>query len=263
MNKKKKIIIIDSGIGGLYIYKNINFYKNNYIYVMDNYGFPYGNKNYLYILNRILNIINYLKKIYKIILLIIACNTASIITYKYIKKKFKFPIIGTFPNIKKSIKKTKNNLILLLGTYITINSSYINNIIINIKKKKIIKIYSSKLVKISEKKIKFNKKINTNIIKNIIFLKLKKKNPDTIIIGCTHFGFIKKELKKIFLKKITFIDNIKEIKKKIIKYKNLTNNKNKKTKNLFFYTKKENFKKIFILKLKKKYKFNYLKKIKI
>ncbi len=267
--KNKKIIIIDSGIGGLSILKKIISIKINYIYIMDNYGFPYGNKNYIYIANRIYKILLFLSKKYNIIFTIIACNTASITILNYIKKKFNFPIFGILPNIKKAIKKTKNNLILLLGTYITINSNYINNIIKKISNKiKIIKLYSSKLVNYAEKKIKYNFKIKNKYIKNIIIKKNKKKiNPDTLIIGCTHFSFLKKEFKNIFNKNIYIIEYINKIKKKIYKYIKLLNNKKKKIKikkkNYFLYTKKQKFNNKFIKKIKNIYKINILKKIKI
>ncbi len=258
INTNKKIIIIDSGIGGLCIFKINIINKNNCIYIMDNRGFPYGNKNYIYIAKRLLNIINYIKKKYYILFIIIACNTASIICLKYIKKKFFFPIIGIFPNIKKALKITKNNIIILLGTYITINSNYIYKYIKNILNKKIVKIYSSILVKKSEKKIKYNKKIKIN---KIITNKINKyKYADTIILGCTHFYFLKNEIKKIFNKKIYCIEYLNEIKKKINKYINIKNKNNKK---YFFYTKKENFNKIFIKNIKKKYNFTKIKNLNI
>ncbi len=259
INIKKKIIIIDSGIGGLSLF-NINIINSKQcIYVMDNNNFPYGNKNYIYIAKRLFNIINYINNKYNILFIIIACNTASIICLKYLKKKFSIPIIGIFPNIKKAIKKTKNNIILLLATYITINSNYINKIIKK-KKIKIIKIYSSKLVEKAEKKIKYNKKINiNNIFKNKIYNNII---PDTLIIGCTHFYFIKKELKSLFKNKINFIDHLNKIKKNI--YKFIKEKKNKYPKKKYFiYTKKQNFNKIFIKKIKKKYNFKKFKKINI
>ncbi len=262
--KKKIIIFLDSGIGGLYIFKKIiNIIpKNiNYMYIMDNYGFPYGNKNYLYIINRIINITNIISNKFYIIQIIISCNTASIISLKYIKKKIKIPIIRILPNIKLAIKKTQNNNIGLLGTFITINHNYINNLILKIPKKiKIIKKYSLDLVKISENKIKYGI-INIDKIKYIFldWLNLNTK-PDVIILGCTHFSFLKKEIKSLFKNKIIFIDFNKKIKKKIIKI--LTFNKKiKQQRRIFCYTKKYKFYNYFFKKNKIFKKFNEIKNI--
>ncbi len=262
MFKKKYIVFLDSGIGGLYILKNTHKYfkKTNIIYFMDNLKFPYGNKNYLYITKRIYKIVKYLNNIYYIKILILACNTATIISLNFLKKKFKFPIIGTLPNIKKSFKKTKKKVILLLGTYLTINSGYINNFIKKnlFKNIKIIKKYSSELVYLSELKIK-KKKIYINKIKKIFKKEIKNKKLDTIIIGCTHYNFLIKEIKKIFNKKIYFIKNFIKIKKKYLY--NIEKNINKKK--YFFYTKKKKIKKKNIKNINKIYKFSIFKKIKI
>ncbi len=266
--KHKSIIFLDSGIGGLSILKNIenNLPKNKQIiYFMDNLKFPYGNKNYLYITKRVFKIIKYLNKIYKIYILILACNTASIASLAYLSKKFKFPIIGTFPEIKKSFKITKKKTILLLGTYLTINSYYVNKKIKKYLPKNIniIKKYSHELVFQAELKIK-KKKINIKKIKNILKKEIKIKNLDTIIIGCTHYNFIIKEIKKIIKKKIYFIDCTYKIKKKInffLKKKHIKRKKN--IKKIFLYSKKEKNNKYFKKKIKKKFKFSIYQKIKI
>ncbi len=265
---KLNILIIDSGIGGLFILKKIKHLipKNiNYIYLMDNKSFPYGQKNYLYIFKRITNIITFISNKYKIIMSIIACNTASIICNKYIENKFSFPIIKIFPNLNLASQKTKNNIIGLLATFSTINNNLIKQKIKKLPKKiKIIKKYSLELTKQAEFKIK-NKKINKKKLKNIFkdWIKLNK-YPDTIIIGCTHFSFLKKEINNIFKKKFIFIEYNKKIKKKIIKninkYKNIKNNKKK---NIFLFTKKKKYKINFIKLILTKFKFNLIKNINI
>ncbi len=263
--KKKSFIILDSGIGGLYILKKIYKYIPNnikIIYFMDNLKFPYGNKNYLYITKRIFKIIKYLNKIYYIKIVVLACTTASIASLKYLKKKFKFPIIGIYPYIKKKIKKTKQKNILLIGTYLTINSYHVNNIIKKYLSKNIniIKKYSSELVNQSELKINKNK-INLNNIKNIFQKEINIKNLNTIIIGCTHYNFLTKEIKKVFKKEIFFIKNISRVKKKIICILSKKKYKRKK-KDYFFFTKKK-YKNKYIKKIFQLYKFNKFKKINI
>ncbi len=259
MKKESVILILDSGIGGLYIFKkikNIILNKISIIYIMDNKSFPYGNKNYIYIFKRIYKIINYIKKKKKILLIIIACNTASVICYKYIQQKFNFIIIWTLPAIKLATKITKNNNIGLLGTFITINSNYVKKKINNLNKKFIIhKKYSLNLVKFAEKKIKKEKIIN--IFKDWTNLEII---PDTIIIACTHFHFIKKEIQNLINKKIFFVDYISIIKKKIYFFFSLIKINNFKKNKYFLYTKNDKKKIQFI---NKKYNFNIYKKIKI
>lgn len=73
------IAIIDSGIGGISILKQLlKFHPTgNYIYFADNKFMPYGKKDKAFVRNRVENIIYYLKEEYNIKEIIIACNTAS------------------------------------------------------------------------------------------------------------------------------------------------------------------------------------------
>ena len=77
--KNQTIAIIDSGIGGISILRQlIDKYKcGNYIYFADNLYMPYGNKTHKWLNNRIRQIVDILKQKYKVRQFILACNTAS------------------------------------------------------------------------------------------------------------------------------------------------------------------------------------------
>ena len=71
--------VIDSGIGGLSLLKNLsNLYPNeNYIYLADNQYAPYGNKSKKWLVARINELIEYLYANFNVKMVILACNTAS------------------------------------------------------------------------------------------------------------------------------------------------------------------------------------------
>ncbi|QJC37445.1 glutamate racemase [Enterobacteriaceae endosymbiont of Donacia thalassina] len=242
--KQNTIFIFDSGLGGITIFnyiKNI-FFNINFIYLLDNKYFPYGNKSSNFILKRLIKILEKISNNYNISLAIIACNTASVSSLPNIRNYFNFPIIGVTPAIDLAIKKTKNNVIGLLATHTTIKNNKIKEKINFLKKKYEIKIISSsKLVFLAEKKL-LGYKIVINDIKKIfnswfnltIF-------PDTIILGCTHFPLILNELKIIFPQNTYFLDSKKNI---VLKFKkNINSNKTilKKKNNIIFYTKKNKY----------------------
>ena len=77
-NQKETIAIIDSGIGGMSVLKQLaHKFGGNYIYYADNEFMPYGNKSKSEISKRVENVINFLFKHYQVSKVIIACNTAS------------------------------------------------------------------------------------------------------------------------------------------------------------------------------------------
>lgn len=78
-NSNSKIAVIDSGIGGVSVLKQLKkkYNSGNFIYFADNAFMPYGNKSKKTIKKRILSIIKYLKENFHPNVILIACNTAS------------------------------------------------------------------------------------------------------------------------------------------------------------------------------------------
>lgn len=257
------MLIFDSGVGGLSILKYIKKKLPNihYVYVLDNEIFPYGNKNKIFILKRSFKIINTVKNIYPIKMVVIACNTVSTNSLFILRKKFNIPIIGIFPDIETAQKITKNNIIGLIATKSTINSSYTKKIIQKKHFNTVIKIIATnKLALIAEKKvigIKVNKIELQNIFKPWINLSVQ---PDTIILGCTHFSLLKREIQKIFYQSVYFVDSKQMITSKIKNFFYQSNINQKIKKNVFLYSKKnEKLKKLLFCV--QEYNFNMQQKI--
>ncbi|WP_082252573.1 glutamate racemase [Buchnera aphidicola] len=256
------ILILDSGLGGLSIYKKIknNFKNANFIYVCDNAAFPYGTKKESFIISRCLKIISTIATRENITLAILACNTASVTSLLILRNKFNFPIIGIIPNIKKAIKTTKNKTIGLLATRTTIYNKNIQNLIKFYAPRIIIKtLHNEKLIKITEEELK--KKTNSmKLIKKTLNSWITSiEAPDTIILGCTHFYFIKHKIKKLFLNKINIIDSNVLISKKLHK---ILNNNFVKNENIA-YLSRTSKKDKDLLNVFKKYDFIKFKKIEL
>jgi len=259
------VLIFDSGVGGLSILKNIKKILPNihYIYMLDNESFPYGNKTEFFIIQRSIKIIHTIKKIYPINIVVIACNTISTVALSILREKFDIPIFGIFPHIKAAEKITKNKIIGLIATKATINSSYTQKIIYEYSCSNTIKIIgTNKLAVIAEKKIRgvaVSQKKLKNIFRPWINLPTC---PDTIILGCTHFSLLEKEIKNILYKtrSVYFIDSIKKVIFQIKSCLKTSNVNQKIKKNIFLYSKNNNnLKKL--LSFLKQYKFTVIKHI--
>lgn len=202
--KELPIGIIDSGIGGASVLKEIIKILPNerYIYLVDNKHMPYGNKSKRKIKKIIYENVKFLIKNYHIKLLVIACNTASSVCSNYLRKKFTFPIICVEPPIKPAIESSYKK-ILILATEQTLKSNKtiknnIKNTNINNKNRKIEekiiikKLAIKNLAKDIDKNVNnldnLQKKLNENLKNYIDF--------DVIVIGCTHYNFIKDQIEK-------------------------------------------------------------------
>ena len=203
------VLVFDSGIGGLSIYNEIyNKMPNlHYIYAFDNEGFPYGDKSSEYLITRVNHIIATILQSYSIDLAVIACNTASTICLPSLRTNFPFPIVGVVPAIKPASKVTKNKCIGLLATKATIQRAYTSNLIQEFAPDCDVKLLGlSELAHIAENKLQ-GIAVDMQQLEKLLqpWLNLSTV-PDTIVLGCTHYPFIKDELRILF-PNTTFIDS--------------------------------------------------------
>lgn len=203
------VLVFDSGIGGLSVYNEMRKKMPylHYIYAFDNEMFPYGDKSSEFIIDRVNSVIETIAKLYTISLVVIACNTASTICLPNLRSRFSFPIVGVVPAIKPASQVTQNNCIGLLATKATIQRAYTTNLIQQFAKNCTVKLLGlSELALIAENKLQ-GIPVDMQQLKNLLqpWLGLTTV-PDTIVLGCTHYPFIKDELQIIF-PKATFIDS--------------------------------------------------------
>ena len=226
MNNKQYIGFIDSGFGGSSVLKEaINLMPNEkFIFYADSINAPYGTRNKEDILNLTKIMINRLMD-YNLKALVIACNTISVNCFNDLTKIYpNIKIFDTKPalysilskdliikesNIKLSfdnkpkLKITQNKKsILIIATEATINSRFL---------KKEINIYDDYFditKKATGEFVNFVEQMKIDTIECENYAKrIIDKNYDYIMLGCTHFPFIKKILEKVANNKPVFIDN--------------------------------------------------------
>ena len=79
MEKARRVVFFDSGVGGLSVYrdvKKLNPVVEGY-YIFDNECFPYGTKTPEFLEERVCSILRRMRELYAPAAVVIACNTAS------------------------------------------------------------------------------------------------------------------------------------------------------------------------------------------
>ena len=223
-----KIGILDSGLGGLSILKElIKILPNeNYLFYEDSINNPYGDKTDDEIFKIVSNVVDYLlKENCKII--VIACNTATTSCINKLRNKYKNTIfVGTVPAIKVSFDHDFKNTLLIATPY-TIKSNSVHELIDNFKKENQ-NIYLESGKNLAHL-IEINDEEKIDSLLNELLTPYKNKI-DSIVLGCTHYPLIKNKIKKT-LPNCNIIDGSigvsNEVKHQLIKY-NLLNNSSKK-----------------------------------
>lgn len=209
----KPIGIFDSGIGGLTVAKAIAEALPNetIIYFGDTAHLPYGDKSKE-------SIISYSKRITSFLLakgckaVVIACNTASAHAYSDLKKFYpKVPIINVIdPTVDYCLSKYKKGKIGIIATKGTIKSRiYPRKISKKNPKLDVPQLATPLLAPMIEEGF-----FNNNISKTVINSYLSNKNfkdIDAIILACTHYPLIKKEVVSFFKRPVEVIDSTKVV----------------------------------------------------
>ncbi len=187
-----KIGMFDSGIGGLNVLEEVkNLMPNeNIIYYQDSTNNPYGEKTDEELWDIVTNIVNYLKG-EGVKEIIIACNTATTRCIKRLREEYKDIIfIGTEPAIKVATDNNYKN-ILLLGTPGTINSDRLHELVL--KNKSDQNIYLVECDGLANAIENDNKDEIVKLLNHYLD-EYKDKNIDSVVLGCTHYCFIKDEI---------------------------------------------------------------------
>lgn len=164
--------IIDSGKGALAIAKKIINENHQYIILLDEEYFPFGEKSKIFLLKRSYYLVDYLIKrgVSKVVL---ACNTLSVIALPFLKSCFDIEIIGVFDFLIPHL--TSNNV--FIGSYHT--CKYVE------RNYDIKCLYGNEFIEAIEK--------NKDYLKVLDNLKKEYQNYDNLVLGCTHFLAIKEE----------------------------------------------------------------------
>ncbi len=210
-NKGKNIIgVFDSGLGGLTVFKYFlsDLPGYNYIYLGDNARLPYGSKSSKTIYNYTKEAVEFLFK-KGCNLVIIACNTATAQAIRKIQQEYlpaHYPerrVLGVIRPLVEAITSNKNNKrVGVLGTKATVNS---NSYEIELKKLnpqlEVFQQAAPLLVPLIEED--WTKRPEAKMILKKYLHPLKTKQIDTLILACTHYPYLYKEIKKIIGKKIS------------------------------------------------------------
>ena len=214
---KPTILLYDSGIGGLTIYDEVRKALPNahYLYCFDNALFPYSEKSEQELITQAVKIVQKIAEKQPLDLVVVACNTASTVVLPALRANFSFPIVGTVPAIKPAATISETKTIGLLATVGTIKRPYVLDLIQKYASDcEVEKIGQTKIVELAEEKL-LNGKVDVDALVDCVKEWKVHSKLDTVILGCTHFPFLKAELKQILPNVKFFVDSGEAIAKRV------------------------------------------------
>ena len=195
--------VFDSGVGGISVLVEIIklLPHEEFIYYADSINAPYGIKSENTIRSLTIKAADFLFKL-GVKSLVVASNTATSAAIKEIRRIFELPVIGMEPAIKPAVELKKNSRIIVMVTPLTLQSKKFNSLVYQYKHlAEIISIPCPGLVELIER--------GNNNIADYLYSILRpetNKNISTVVLGCTHYVLIKREILKVLGRNINIID---------------------------------------------------------
>ena len=206
LHNNNPIGVFDSGVGGISVLKHIHALlpHEDLMYVADSKYAPYGNKTAEEITARCFELADYLIA-KNVKALVVACNTATAAAIDELRETFDIPIIGMEPAVKPAAEASKNGVIGVLATVGTLKSAQFAALLESYGRNvKVVTQACVGLVECIERG-----ELDTPETKALIRLyatPLLAEGADTIVLGCTHYPFVKHVIQEIVGDKITLID---------------------------------------------------------
>ncbi|MFD1472455.1 glutamate racemase [Companilactobacillus mishanensis] len=216
MSDERPIGLLDSGVGGLTVVKEVmnQIPNEDIVFIGDEANMPYGTKTTEEIIKYTREMVKYLiDENCKVI--IYACNTATARALPKLQREFDIPMFGVIkPGARAAAEITKNKQVGVIGTQATIDSKsyslYVDDLDPEIN---VIGVAAQSFVKLVERDQTGTDKSMTKVAETLE--PYKETKIDTLILGCTHFPMIAKDINSYLGDSITLvnpsIETVKEV----------------------------------------------------
>ena len=198
--------VFDSGVGGLSILDEAlrQLPQHNYIYLADSAHAPYGEKSSDWIAVRSLALCQYLAD-KGCDAIVVACNTATAEAIWQVREALSIPIIGVEPGIKPAAMQSQNNIVGVLATEATLKSDKFNALLNTLPSDcQFIKQAGAGLVPLIESGNADGEETLELLAQHLE--PIQDAGADTLVLGCTHYPFLRKAIRKLLGESITLID---------------------------------------------------------
>ena len=187
--------------------------QHDYIYLADSANAPYGERSPEWIAQRSLSLCQHLAQA-GCDAIVVACNTATAEAIQAIRASISIPIVGVEPGIKPAAMQSANGIVGVLATEATLKSDKFNALLSTLPSHcQFIRQAGAGLVPLIEAGKANDGETLELLAKHLE--PIQAAGSDTIVLGCTHYPFLRKAIRKLLGDKINLIDTSEAVVKQL------------------------------------------------
>lgn len=196
MNNPAKILVFDSGLGGLTVLDALQQARphDDYIYLADDAVFPYGRLQPDALVARVEEVLAPMIAAHTPDIAVIACNTASTLVLPHLRARWPdLPFVGTVPAIKPAAEQSRSRLITVLATPATVTRDYTQTLIRDHAAHCLVTLVGSDaLASLAEAHMQGQEVSDEALARELAacFIETDGARTDHIVLACTHYPLL-------------------------------------------------------------------------
>lgn len=211
MTSKQRLLVFDSGLGGLTVHKALRdiLRQAETVYVADDAAFPYGELADHALIERVCDVMGHLIPAFQPDLVVIACNTASTLVLPDLRSRFDVPFVGTVPAIKPAAEASLSRRIAILATPATAKRDYTQSLIREFAGDCDVILHAPALMaKRAEQVFEGGFVRDSDLQADIApcFVEDDGRRTDTVVLGCTHYPLLLERFRALSPWPVNWID---------------------------------------------------------
>ncbi|WP_446898078.1 glutamate racemase [Clostridium sp. LBM24168] len=232
----RPIGFFDSGVGGISVLKQAIkvLPKENFVYFGDSLRAPYGIRPSDEVERLTFDAVKFLLK-KNVKALVIACNTATSVSIEDLRKKYAdfMPVVGIEPALKPAVQYGESGKVIIMATPVTLSENKFGNLMKKYDFNDDVEpMPCPGLVELIESGVIGGEKVERYLKEK--FLPFKNIKIAAVVLGCTHYPFIKGTLNKVLCEmneNPVIIDGsigtVNQLKRQLLKYNMISNSTDK------------------------------------
>ena len=209
--------VFDSGVGGLSVLRAIRelLPAENLIYVADSGHAPYGDKSDDYITQRTLAVGTWLAQT-GAKALTVACNTATVVAVQSLRAQTHLPVVAIEPAIKPAVSLTRSGVVGVLATQSTVQSASVARLCAQHGRdaRILLKACPGWVEQVEQADLH---SAQTQALLRRDIEPLLAEGADTLVLGCTHYPFLRDSVAAIAGPDVTLIDPAQAVARELVR----------------------------------------------
>lgn len=217
MRSVNAIGVFDSGVGGLSVLRHVReqLPRLPLLYVADSGHVPYGDKTADYIRERSVALTEFLLR-EGAAAIVIACNTATAAAAATLRERFSVPIIAMEPAVKPAVTATRSRVVGILATVGTLESA---------RFAALLEQYAGDVEIVTQACPGLVEQVEagelTSAATRELVLRyttpLLERRADTIVLGCTHYPFLRPLIAEVVGSGVKLIDTGEAVARQVVR----------------------------------------------